>query len=337
MDRVKIYSKYDLTTNMNINNIINFTNNFNYEIEEYNINDVLEYFNIIKFSKDNEIKERIINETNKKFDEVLKIIQRRIGKFNGKNKESFLSLYNEVDFIYREDFFELIKRDDILNNIKDLDFEELLNNPNFHYNLILKHEKIVKKFDEIITKYMIEDSECAEIIIGKYIYEKNQNRDEIYLPKSLTQNNKEEIIVKYIESENVNLRYLGTIINFPNKFELKVSDKIKLKAKRRYIQESNKIFKNSTSIETEFEIIYDKNQEDPVIYSSDNNIFKCSVSTKWIEENLDYNTLLNNFIYIFSFFDMQMRLSLVSYLSEIGSSERHILLEDSYNYYCKNK
>ena len=173
MDRVKIYSKYDLTTNMNINNIINFTNNFNYEIEEYNINDVLEYFNIIKFSKDNEIKERIINETNKKFDEVLKIIQRRIGKFNGKNKESFLSLYNEVDFIYREDFFELIKRDDILNNIKDLDFEELLNNPNFHYNLILKHEKIVKKFDEIITKYMIEDSECAEIIIGKYIYEKN--------------------------------------------------------------------------------------------------------------------------------------------------------------------
>lgn len=309
MGRIKFYSKYDLTTNMNINNIINFTNNFNYEIEEYNINDVLEYFNIIKFSKDNEIKERIINETNKKFDEVLKIIQRRIGKFNGKNKESFLSLYNEVDFIYREDFFELIKRDDILNNIKDLDFEELLNNPNFHYNLILKHEKIVKKFDEIITKYMIEDSECAEIIIGKYI-----------------------------ESENVNLRYLGMVINFPNKFkELNISDKIKLKAKGRYIQESNKIFKNSTGIETEVEVTYDKNQEEPVIYSVDKNICRVSVSRKWIEGNLDFNTLLNNFIYIFSFFDMQMRLSLVSNLSEIGSSERHILLEDSYNYYCKNK
>ena len=334
MDRVKIYSKYDLTTNMNINNIINFTNNFNYEIEEYNINDVLEYFNIIKFSKDNEIKERIINETNKKFDEVLKIIQRRIGKFNGKNKESFLSLYNEVDFIYREDFFELIKRDDILNNIKDLDFEELLNNPNFHYNLILKHEKIVKKFDEIITKYMIEDSECAEIIIGKYIYEKNQNRDEIYLPKSLTQNNKEEIIVKYIESENVNLRYLGMVINFPNKFkELNISDKIKLKAKGRYIQESNKIFKNSTGIETEVEVTYDKNQEEPVIYSVDKNICRVSVSRKWIEGNLDFNTLLNNFIYIFSFFDMQMRLSLVSNLSEIGSLERHVFLENSEHFY----
>lgn len=51
MGRIKFYSKYDLTTNMNINNIINFTNNFNYEIEEYNINDVLEYFNIIKFTR----------------------------------------------------------------------------------------------------------------------------------------------------------------------------------------------------------------------------------------------------------------------------------------------
>ena len=51
MDRVKIYSKYDLTTNMNINNIINFTNNFNYEIEEYNINDVLTVcISTIKFS-----------------------------------------------------------------------------------------------------------------------------------------------------------------------------------------------------------------------------------------------------------------------------------------------
>nr|WP_288248772.1 hypothetical protein [uncultured Romboutsia sp.] len=185
---------------------------------------------------------------------------------------------------------------------------------------------------------MIEDSECAEIIIGKYIYEKNQNRDEIYLPKSLTQNNKEEIIVKYIESENVNLRYLGMVINFPNKFkELNISDKIKLKAKGRYIQESNKIFKNSTGIETEVEVTYDKNQEEPVIYSVDKNICRVSVSRKWIEGNLDFNTLLNNFIYIFSFFDMQMRLSLVSNLSEIGSSERHILLEDSYNYYCKNK
>ena len=128
------------------------------------------------------------------------------------------------------------------------------------------------------------------------------------------------------------------VINFPNKFkELNISDKIKLKAKGRYIQESNKIFKNSTGIETEVEVTYDKNQEEPVIYSVDKNICRVSVSRKCIEGNLDFNTLLNNFIYIFSFFDMQMRLSLVSNLSEIGSSERHILLEDSYNYYCKNK
>ena len=53
------------------------------------------------------------------------------------------------------------------------------------------------------------------------------------------------------------------VINFPNKFkELNISDKIKLKAKGRYIQESNKIFKNSTGIETEVEVTYDKNQEE---------------------------------------------------------------------------
>ena len=56
---------------------------------------------------------------------------------------------------------------------------------------------------------MIEDSECAEIIIGKYIYEKDQNRDKIYLPKSLTQKNREEIKmleqIKEIVAESLNV------------------------------------------------------------------------------------------------------------------------------------
>ena len=106
MERIKFYSKYDLTSGTSINNIIKFTNNFTNEISEYNINDILEYFNIIKFSKYDEFRGIIINETNKEFDEVLKIIIKRIGKFVGENKESFLSLYKEVELEYREDFIE---------------------------------------------------------------------------------------------------------------------------------------------------------------------------------------------------------------------------------------
>ena len=104
MERIKFYSKYHLTSSSIIKSIIEFVNNFRDEREEYNINDVLEYFNIIKFSKDDEFEKIIINETNKKFDEVLKIINKKIGKFIGENKDSFLSIYEEVEIEYKEDF-----------------------------------------------------------------------------------------------------------------------------------------------------------------------------------------------------------------------------------------
>ncbi len=126
------------------------------------------------------------------------------------------------------------------------------------------------------------------------------------------------------------------IINFPSNSYLKIDDRIKLKAKRRYEEESSKIFKNSAGREVCVEIVYDKNQEEEVRYSVDRNVSKCSVSTKWIEGNLDFNTLLNNFIYIFEFFDIKMRLNLVSKVSEIGTLERHIFLENTEHFYKKS-
>lgn len=336
MERIKFYSKYDLTSSTSINNIIEFINHFRSEIEEYNINDILEYFNIIKFSKDDEFKEIIINETNKEFDKVLKIIGKRIGKFIGENKESFLSLYRDVYFGYKEDFFELIEQYSIYNNINDLDFKDLLKNTDVHCYIILKYRKIVDRFDDIIYKIMLEDSKCAEILINKYIQKEDQGRDKIYLPKSLTQECKEEILCKYIEYENVNPRYLKMIIKFPSNSELRINDRIKLKAKRRYEEESSKIFENGVGREVGVEIAYSKNQEEEVIYSNNGNISKCSISTKWIEENLDFNTLLNNFIHIFEYFDNNMRLNLVSKLREIGALEKNILLEDTEHFYKKS-
>lgn len=336
MELIKFYSKYDLTSSTSIGNIIEFINNFNYGVDKCNINNILKYFNIIKFSKVEEFREIIINETDKKFDDVLKLINKRIGKFIGLNKHSFLSLYKDVDIEYKEDFFELIEQYNIYNYIENLDFEELLKNSEFHYYIILKYRKIVDRFDEIICKYMVTDIKCAEILINKYIHEENLNMEKVFLPQSLSQKHKEEILFKYIESERVHPRYLKLITNFPSNSKLKIEDKMRLKSKRRYEEECNKIFELGTSKEITVEIRYNKNQDEPIIHTTSESTSKFSISTRWIEENLDFNTLLNNFIYIFEFFDIQMRLNLVSKLSEIGALEKHMVLTESKDLYKKS-
>lgn len=59
---------------------------------------------------------------------------------------------------------------------------------------------------------------------------------------------------------------------------------------------------------------------------------KLIYSQKWLKENKDYNTLLNNFIYVFGFVDMQMRITLISKIQEMGVLERCIFMRSKKAY-----
>jgi hypothetical protein len=58
----------------------------------------------------------------------------------------------------------------------------------------------------------------------------------------ITIQDKEDIISKYLDSENVNLNYLQLIQNSKKGSDFKISNKIRLKAKRRCTEETDKIF-----------------------------------------------------------------------------------------------
>ncbi len=65
----------------------------------------------------------------------------------------------------------------------------------------------------------------------------------------------------------------------------------------------------------------------------DGTIVKYSIQKRWITDNLDFNTLWNNFIYVFHFFDEQMRLNLVSKINEAGVLERVLLWNNGKHIY----
>ncbi|RNB67309.1 hypothetical protein, partial [Brevibacillus panacihumi] len=237
----------------------------------------------------------------------------------------------EVDIIYKEDFWELIDRYNIYKHIENVEFGNLLKESNFHYSVILKYKRTVDNFDEVLRDHMLQDSKGAEILLHKYIYN-SEKGDITFLPNSLTDNDKDIIVLNYIESERPNINHLEMIVNFPSNNELKIGDRLKLKARRRYKEEIDKIFDGKNGIETGVTIKYPADQEEAVIYSRNGLISECSVSRSWIEDNLDFNTLWNNFIYIFEFFDLQMRLNLVNLSNEIGTFER-ILITRSQHFY----
>lgn len=69
---------------------------------------------------------------------------------------------------------------------------------------------------------------------------------------------------------------------------------------------------------------FSKSQEEAVISNIDGMSIKVMYSTKWLEENKDYETLLNNFIFLFEFVDLQMRCNFVNKSNQMGVMERII-------------
>ena len=109
---VKYYSDKDLSLDINLNACISKIINFD-EKNKYNINEILEYYNIIvlilekKLTKKNWSKLEIQNYR----DKCTFIKPHIIDKFlTFLDKDKALETYNSVEHIYKKDFFRIIER-----------------------------------------------------------------------------------------------------------------------------------------------------------------------------------------------------------------------------------
>ncbi|HDR7315619.1 TPA: hypothetical protein QCW94_004113, partial [Bacillus cytotoxicus] len=177
-------------------------------------------------------------------------------------------------------------------------------------------KRLTEYFNEAVKDVLLADSRNAETILSKYL-----KKDDLYLPPSLNETDILNLIDEYIDSPQVNINVLRQIINFPTNKGLNIPDKIKLHAKRKAKEEEEKVFTKGTGIESGVRISYPQEQDEAILVTMDGRTADIKVSRKWIEENIDFPTLWNNFIYLFGFFDGTMRLAIDSKKSDSSALE----------------
>lgn len=280
------------------------------------IDNFFEFYNIIKFIQIERFKVRIENEVQIDIKNFIKQIESKLGKFISQRTDKYLELYESVDFLYHRDFFEVMDKYKVYKSISGDDLREFMTKYRTTLYYILENKNIVLYHDEVIKTTFLDNPNNAEIVLDKYLSEKNLN-----LP-SLSLYQIECLIDNYLELEHLNINHLRKIIFFPLDVGLVLNDKLKLKAKRRLKQEEERITKGRVGHKMGAEISYSEVQEEVVQRRIDGGIVKYSIQKQWITDNLDFNTLWNNFIYVFHFFDEQSRLNLVSKINEAGVFER---------------
>ena len=333
MNSIKFYSVNDLASGYNLSNIKKRFDDNAFFKPEYSLTDIIEMHNTIKYY-DNNLLTPYIKTDEKEIKAKIDLMKSSIAQYL-KNHDftSLLKEVNSLPFEYIDDFWELVSAFGFYKKIDAEEFNKALNSENTILTDILECKNIVQQFDKEIKAYMLDNPFTAEFLLREYEIVPISERKKLYFPASLTLEDKEKIIDGYVSSDSPNVNYLRIIKDFQKTSELKISDMIRLNASKKAQKFDDEFFTENSGIKSCLSVIFGKDLKEVFQYSFSGLNMECKVSTNWIEENSDYCTLLNNFIYIFEFVDRQMRLSLVNKRSGMGVFERLAIMRTKRSYH----
>jgi len=333
LDSIKYFGPNDLSCVYYLEQIESVLDNLNTNNIYKDINNIFIIYNSMRYIENDIFLVKWDSDKINSYKDKLKYINVIIGKyFASINNENIVDEYLRCNKIYKDDFWYLFEKYQLRSKISNEIFIELINSDNSSIWQILKYKKIVETYSSIIRDYLLEFHNACDILLQKYEFDMHKKVN-IYLPKELNLNDKEVIISNYIDSANAHLNKLEVIRNIRNTSELSISDKIRLNAKKKIDLEYMSFSEKKDKMTFTINVACVKEQKDEKIFKINDCNTLFHYSETWIENNKDYNTLLNNFIYLFKFVDMQMLITLVNKKSEMSILEQHMFIHSKNDYF----
>ncbi|GLB25247.1 hypothetical protein LXJ15735_14880 [Lacrimispora xylanolytica] len=320
---IKYYSSDDLSCDYYLEMASKVIEEFTEDEEYWEINKIIEFYNIHCYFKNEIYLLKWKEDEKERYKTIVKKFMKIIGKyFSQIDGNKMINILSAVNIDYLDDFWKLFDKFKVYKSVSGEKMAAVMLHAQFRLNDILVYKNLVECYKEELRKYLLAHDNSAELILMQYVELREYRRQQYYFPTSLNENDKETILLNYINSMSVNINYLRLIYESQNDSEMKISDKTKLKARRKHDEKVEDLFSNSVGVSYGSQVTFSNKQiEEKKINFVDHEIH-ASYSTLWIKENLDYPTLLNNFIYLFEFTDMQFRFQHVNKFIYMGIFEK---------------
>ena len=168
--RIKYYPTNDLCHYNYIKNISNFiSNTFDKEKTYSDINDIMELYNVIKYIDDKSIP--FSSDIKNSLSDFKQIANKKIAMFFNKilTNDNFHENYSKLDVVYHNDFWEILDITPYINSSNTNAISTLILSNDNLFSKILSKPNLVKKFDKVLTKKMLENPNLSTtILIDKY-------------------------------------------------------------------------------------------------------------------------------------------------------------------------
>jgi len=291
-DRIKFHSINDLSIGLYVEKIEKYAVKTEKDIT---INDFFEVYNI-KLYFDNDLYPQSWSDGkkiqySKNIQDIYKECKEKIF-IKHVNDNNFQTIFNELYFTYQNDFWKLFNDYGVYKRISQKVFQDFLENLPRQIKNIIYYQKLIQFFNIAIKEFLMQYDYAAEIIID------NEEEKNIFLPKSLTNDDKEEIIKKYlIQNKPQGLTYSRFIMNSKKSNTLELSDRTRLLAKKKYEDLNKNLFKEKSGARISLSIFIDKNQKKPIEEKYNEFEYEISIGEQYLEnleENIDLFELFEN-------------------------------------------
>ena len=331
MREVKFHSVNDYAVGWNLRKVEEIYSQFQIE-SSYTLNQIIELYNCTKY-----IENRLYldNWDKSQINEVNKTVKGLIARyFSELNDAQILEELKDLQFNFKEDFLDLFFKYKLELRVSEEYLRNWIDEKIFSiYTTICHNKRFVEFYNDITRDLLLENPSNAELIIDKFLNESSKEK-QIYLP-SYSDAELNNIIDEYIDSLEVNLNYVDLLITARSTKGFIISGEIKLKAKRKAEKLREQYFKTQGGgVQFEHMVAFKRDLEAPMTadINAKEGKFRIYFDKNWLEEELDYFTILYNFIWLFSYLDSNGRISMVNLLSEDSALENAIGITGRYDY-----
>lgn len=250
--------------------------------------------------------------------------------------KNFAAIYENTEKIYRDNFWEEFEQSKAYRRVSKETFRSFLKTQKPSITYILRQKEVVREYGKQLAEYMLDDPQSAELLLDYYL---GLDKAPCFLPNELSAEQKMQILEKYISSEDCNMNYLESLLNgrITNNKEFPVTPRLKQRAQKRLDAFWKNHFETHQGVETSVGVEFAPDCPVEAGCLSRKGTDLCAqYNTNWFLENLDYPTLLNNFIYLFGYVDFQFRSEFPAIPSEMSEMEKIIGIHgpQEYKYGC---
>ncbi|HDR7806283.1 TPA: hypothetical protein QCY07_004313 [Bacillus cereus] len=315
VEKVKFYSTTDLAASHYLSKAEDLILNFKKE-KVHTINDILELYNCTLYIENNIFFTQWSDEHTEQLKRICKGIKGYVARyFSSIDKLNIKLLVETLHWEYKEDFLKLFAQYQLKDRIDENTFATLLSKKLFLITQVCQQPQLVENYGMAVKHFLLGNPSNIELLFDKYVVDSKTNIKQLYLPKSLTKDELNVLISNYIDSPEANPNYLQLIINNHNTKEFSVTDEHRWKAKKRKENIEESLFKNSPNVYTDYKFMLQKDTPKLVEQKFDSTELEIVYNKTYLEQELDFETILNNFIWLFEFIDSNGRINFVNKIS----------------------